>query len=293
MLFRTTAFVFIIFSLVTFNASQIVNAQPKPERLYSKQKQLTNYFELAGVNELLHSVSAQLEQMHEQMSLDYGEHSVDAQIVAKLQSAWQLSQFLPQINQHIEKSLTPNQLSALMQWQQSQLAQKVKQLDQASESQEFQQAFIRFLDRLPADMPTQSKVQLINDIIDAKQVVDGMVELTIEVSRPVFIALLASPEAKKEGLTRAKIETQLQELEQLLEQDLARQVATLSYYLYKDLSVDELQRYADYYQSATGRLELEIQQKALSQSIALWQANYQQLDYNAMLITSPNASTEN
>ncbi len=246
-------------------------------------KDLAQYFELSGVNSLLHSVPEQLQSMRLDAVEEYGENSPDVKVLNGLIKAWQYPMIQRQLASVIEESVTEEQLSALIHWQKSTLALQFKNKDLVTTQEQFEQDFIKFINRLPLSLPDKEQVVLINDLIDAKQIVDGMVDLTLSVSRPVMLALVETESAKRDGLTVELVEQQLLELEQLLVEDLSEQIALLSYYLYKDVSRQDLADYTKFYQSDLGQLELAILNKVLHQSIALWQTYYEEVSYNILL----------
>lgn len=246
-------------------------------------KDVALYFELSGINALLNSVPEQLKDMQLDAVEEYGESSSDVIVLNGLIDAWQYPVIQKQLSNAIKNTLTEEQLSALLYWQKSTLAKQFKDKDSSTNQALFEQDFISFINRLPVSMPDKEHVALINELIDAKQMVDSMVDLTLSVSRPVMMALADTETAKRDGMTVEVIEQQLLELEQLLVEDLSEQIALLSYYLYKDVSIKDLHEYTAFYHSDLGQLELAILNKALHQSIALWQTYYEDVSYNILL----------
>lgn len=246
-------------------------------------KDVALYFELSGINALLNSVPEQLKDMQLDAVEEYGESSSDVIVLNGLIEAWQYPVIQKQLSNAIKNTLTEEQLSALLYWQNSTLAKQFKDKDSSTNQALFEQDFISFINRLPVSMPDKEHVALINELIDAKQMVDSMVDLTLSVSRPVMMALADTETAKRDGMTVEVIEQQLLELEQLLVEDLSEQIALLSYYLYKDVSIKDLHEYTAFYHSDLGQLELAILNKALHQSIALWQTYYEDVSYNILL----------
>ena len=236
--------------------------------------ELEQYFELSGINELLDSIPAQLKAMQLETEFEYGVDSSDNQISLALIDAWDEKKIKMALKTKVSEAITPEQLSALVNWQSGALAQHIKQKDLAVENASFEYKFIQFVTNIPANMPDKNHRVAINRVIDAKHMVDNMVELTISVSRPVLLALVETESAKSEHMTIADVEGQLVELEQLLQDDLSHQISMLSYFLYKDLSITELNQYAQFYQSELGLLELSLLNEALHYSIALWQSAY-------------------
>lgn len=246
---------------------------------------LERYFELAGVEQLLASVPTQIESMYYETVAEQGDNAADSQILAALFSAWDQKKIKAELMANLAIKLEKQKLQQLLSWQNGQLAQSIKQLDLQTEQEAFALSFQEFALKIPQSLPAKDKMALINEVIDSKQMVDSMVELTLSVSEPVMAALLASPTALTDGFDRGSINEQLAELKVLLESDLSQQISLLSYFLYKDVADKDLQKYAAFYQSELGRLELEILSTALHQSIALWQEEYHQ----NVLVISPQA----
>jgi len=261
--------VFFYFSCLVFSISSFAKVQQAVT-----EQQVNRYFELAGVNQLLKSVPEQINAMYLDTVNEQGAHATDSKILAALVNAWQQQEITSHVIQSVSQRLEQAQLQALMTWQTGSLALKMKSQDALPEQEDFAQGFEQFAMAIPQSLPSIEKRQLINQLIDSKQMVESMVELTISVSEPVMIALMASPTAAQDGFDQEVINAQLRELRGLLEDDLSQQMAMLSYYLYRDLTETELAAYVEFYQSDVGQLELDILSSALHQSIALWQANY-------------------
>lgn len=271
----------LVFIVVLYFSNTIISKPVYAQVLDAKD--VAQYFELSGINTLLNSVPEQLKAMQLDAVEEYGENSSDVMVLNGLIEAWQYPIIHQQLSHAIEKSLTAEQLNALLFWQNSKLAKTFKDKDSLTSQELFEQDFILFINRLPLSMPDKKHIAVINDLIDAKQMVESMVDLTLSISRPVMIALADTESAKRDGMTIEVIEQQLFELEQLLVEDLSEQIALLSYYLYKDVTIDDLNQYTEFYQSDLGQLELAILNKALHQSIALWQTYYEDVSYNILL----------
>lgn len=268
----TTLFVFSTFSIA--NVQSHSNVQNKVNTV--QQDSIYQYFELAGINRLLASVPEQVRAMQQDVIAEQGEMSADNKILSTLVAAWQQQEIRQSLADSLVKSLNEKQLSELINWQNSALAKLIKQRDELTNKASFEQSFIAFVETLPHSLPNENKQQLINELIDAKHMVDSMVELTLAVSRPVLLAMLQSPAAEKEGLTVQSVEQQLFELEQLLKPELELQISLVSYFLYQDVEDSKIQQTVEFYHSDIGQLELAILNKALYQSIAIWQARYEE-----------------
>ena len=260
------------FSVLIFFVSTSLLAKPFANNLHDRE--LEQYFKLSGINELLDSIPEQLKFMQIDAEAEYGIESSDNQISLALLEAWDDKKIKFALKAKIAEAVTSQQLSALIKWQSSVLAQHIKQKDLAAEHDNFEQEFVQFVANIPANMPDKNHRVAINKVIDAKRMVDNMIDLTISVSRPVLLALVNSESAESENMSVADVERQLVELEQLLQNDLSHQISMLSYFLYKDLSITELNQYAHFYQSELGLLELSLLNQALHYSIALWQSAY-------------------
>ncbi|NMP30899.1 hypothetical protein HII17_04920 [Thalassotalea sp. M1531] len=261
--------VFLFFNCLLLSFSVFAKVQQP-----AKEQLLTSYFEMIGVNQLLTSVPAQVESMYQDTIAEQGKDAPDSKILAALVNAWKQQNIKSNIIASVANRLEHAQLQQLVSWQTGELAVQLKAQDALAEKDDFANEFFAFAQQLPQSLPSKEKMALINQLIDSKQMIDSMVDLTISVSEPVMIALLASPSAKEDGFNSQAVNEQLRELRVLLEEDLSQQIALLSYYLYRDFSLEDLQAYVDFYQSDLGQLELTILSNALHQSIALWQANY-------------------
>ncbi|WP_448211364.1 hypothetical protein [Colwellia sp. MEBiC06753] len=235
---------------------------------------LAQYLELAGVNQILTSIPEQIETMYLEAVDEQGENAGDTKILAALVQAWSQQQIQQSLINSLAELVDDTQLTALVDWQNSGVMQIIKQQEALTEQHDFSKEFYNFAQQLPNSLPSLEKRALINQLLDARQIVDAMVELTLSVSEPVMVALLDSPTAKESGFDQDSINQQLFELRALLENDLSEQISLLSYYLYRDIDDNDLIKYIDFYQSELGQLELSLQSNALHKSIGFWQENY-------------------
>lgn len=252
---------------------------------------LIQYFALAEVNTLLDSVPNQIEAMYQDSVVEQGEDASDSRILLSLLSAWHGDDFKSELISRLSKSISHSELTQLVHWQQGDLARQIKQQDLLSEQPEFAGEFFQFSQKLPHSLPSQHKMILINELIEAKQMVNGMVDVTLSVSRPVLTALASASLEQQEEIKIETIEQQISELGQLLETEMSMQIALLSYYLYRNVPEDTLIAYTEFYQSALGQLELKVLNDALHQSIALWQKEYSMLAISDVKSDSANDKT--
>ncbi|WP_286266159.1 hypothetical protein [Thalassotalea atypica] len=266
--FQLYSFSILLLSVSPFLMANSISADKDHSR------QMARYFELSGINDLLESIPEQLKSMQLDAENEYGTDSLDNKIMQSLIDAWDDRKIKHALMTKINDSITSQQLSALIQWQSSALPQLVKHKEAEANNDDFEQKFVQFVRGIPENMPDRNHRAAINKVIDAKHMVDNMIDLTLSVSRPVLLALVETESARKEKMTVSDVERQLFELEHLLQDDLSHQISILSYFLYKNLSTTELNEYAQFYQSDLGLVELSLLNEALHYSIALWQTAY-------------------
>ena len=67
-----------------------------------------------------------------------------------------------------------------------------------------------------------------------------------------------------------EINQQMQQMESMLKPQLAQQMVYVSYYMYEELSDEDINAYAKFYDKALGQKELKVVYQAIGDSFGLW-----------------------
>lgn len=231
--------------------------------------EITDYMQVSGMTETLESLPAQLDSVVMQSQITSLDDEIDQRVIRVLGQAWETVDVKAIIIDHIRRQASPEDLRAFLRWRKGELAQKFVKAELASTQPSYSQDFLRYVADLHVAPPSKDTRTAIRRVIVATDMVQHMVDISLQVSSVMTSVFVdASPSEKPHYL--ADMHDEMQDMRVALAQQMEAQVVLTSYYLYRDISPDELNQYALFFESELGKRELQLITESISVAIAAW-----------------------
>lgn len=232
-------------------------------------QQIQEFIQLSGVQQLLDSIPAQIYAMANQQQLIQANPNVDNSVAQILIEAWQPESINESISAYIFENSNSDEITDLLEWRKSPLAKKMTALELASSEPSFQADFLRYMADLQETPPSPETMQVIQRLVGATNMADTMLAMSTQITRGM-LSVLTETEENRDKVTQSEIDQQIASMREIMLPQMQQQAILMSYYIYRDVSNDELAQYSSFYESDLGSKELSLLFGSLSLSMNEW-----------------------
>lgn len=249
----------LIFVLTSFTHTVIANT--------IKNEDITQYMDLSGVELMLQNIPAQMQGMGQQMKLTAKDADQAEKTMNIMVDAWDEKQVKESIATSLKKGFSVTEMKELLTWLNTDLARSVKIAEQKSTSASFNQEFMQYMAKIQSTPPTEQRIKTIRNFVDSTNMIDRAFDMVMSITKGMVQSLSI---ADGNTLTDEQINQQMQQMEAMLKPQLSQQMIYVSYYMYEELSDEDINAYSRFYETPLGKKELDVVYKAISDSFGLW-----------------------
>jgi len=229
------------------------------------------YLALSGIDSALDGIPAQMSAMGQQMQITVKDPAQAQRAVDLLLNAWQIEEVRLIVAEHVKENFSTAEMKSLLTWLNSDLARKIKSAEEKAAAANFNQEFMAYMAQLQTTPPTTARVQVIRNFIDTTHIVDHSLNIVMSVAQGTMEGLnAANPE---QAVGDEQIQTQLSQMQIMMRPALEQQIVMVSYYIYQQLTEQEIVQYTKFYQQPLGQKELDIMYDGISQALNYWSTN--------------------
>ena len=229
------------------------------------------YLALSGIDSALDGIPAQMSAMGQQMQITVKDPAQAQRAVDLLLNAWQIEEVRLIVAEHVKENFSTAEMKSLLTWLNSDLARKIKSAEEKAAAANFNQEFMTYMAQLQTTPPTTARVQVIRDFIDTTHIVDHSLNIVMSVAQGTMEGInVANPE---QAVSDEQIQTQLSQMQIMMRPALEQQMVMVSYYIYQQLTEQEIVQYTKFYQQPLGQKELDIMYDGIGQALNYWSTN--------------------
>lgn len=226
------------------------------------------YLALSGIDSALDGIPAQMNAMGQQMQITVKDPAQAQRVVDLLLNAWQIDEVKLIVAEHVKENFSTAEMKSLLTWLNSDLARKIKSAEEKASAANFNQEFMTYMAQLQTTPPTTARVQVIRNFIDTTHIVDHSLNIVMSVAQGTMEGLnAANPE---QAVSDEQIRTQLSQMQIMMRPALEQQLVMVSYYIYQQLTEQEIVQYTKFYQQPLGQKELDIMYDGIGQALNYW-----------------------
>jgi hypothetical protein len=260
------AFTSVVFALLTI----VLFSQQATAGIH--EKLVAEYIKLSGLEEVLSTFPEQLSAMSAQELLTSKTPEQDKKLYEMMQEAFDIDSALNELNTFLLGNTDVAFLHELNGWLESPLGQKIKNEELKSSGAEQQANLLRFMADLQTNPPPQQRITLIQNLEQTLHLSDLTTIIVIEMIQGMAQAVnLALPQEERQP--EDMISEQVAAMAPMLKENFRQQMIMTSFFTYRNLSDEELQKYIGFYNTPLGQKEIEITGKALSTVLKQWFIN--------------------
>lgn len=232
---------------------------------------MERYMELSGIEEMIDAMPLQIDAMINQRLLTAKNPEIEKQTLQVLNDAWDSGQMKGAIIHHLQLYSNEKEISALLDWREEPLAKKITAAELESSLPEFQSNLMRYIADLQLAPPSPETMRAIQRLVQATDMVDMMVEMTVQVSKAMISSFTKSGLNSEDNKSvSAAVDEQIDSMRASIRPGMEQQAILMSYYIYRNISDEDLNNYAKFYESSLGTRELKLVSEALVVSMSLW-----------------------
>lgn len=254
---------FALFLCMTFLSQNAFSNNINNEDIYS-------YLDLSGTKTALDGIPEQMFAMGQQMQLTAKNPEESNRVMEVLANSWQVDDMERIVFEHVKQNFTAVELKNLLVWLQSDLSRRIKQAEEKSSEPNFNQEFMQYMAKVQTNPPSPERIQAVRNFIESTQMVDHTVDMVVGIAKGITKNVQVT---EAEALTDEQFESQMQQMEAMMKPQLEQQLILVSYFIYENLTNEDINRYADFYQKPLGQKELKVMSGAVVKALGSWSEN--------------------
>jgi len=230
---------------------------------------IEQYMQASGITDTIDSLPSQLDSIVLQSQITSLDTEVDQNVVRILADAWDTVDVKTTIGDYIRDNASASEIQNLLNWRQGELAQKFVVAELAATNPNFTQDFLHYVADLQVAQPDKETRQAVRRVIIATNMVKHMVDISLQVSH-VMTEVFTDLQGTEKEEYLGDMQSEMKDMRESLTQQMESQVVLTSFYLYRNISTDELNQYAAFFESELGKRETDIITESLSVAISAW-----------------------
>ena len=254
---------FALFLCMTFLSQNAFSNNINNEDIYS-------YLDLSGTKTALDGIPEQMFAMGQQMQLTAKNPEESNRVMEVLANSWQVDDMERIVFEHVTQNFTAVELKNLLVWLQSDLSRRIKQSEEKPSEPNFNQEFMQYMAKVQTNPPSPERIQAVRNFIESTQMVDHTVDMVVGIAKGITKNVQVT---EAEALTDEQFESQMQQMEAMMKPQLEQQLILVSYFIYENLTNEDINRYADFYQKPLGQKELKVMSGAVVKALGSWSEN--------------------
>jgi hypothetical protein len=212
------------------------------------EEDLNQYIEISNIHSVLEGVEDQMEGQLNQMMV-----TKDAELIEKIKpvmiASWDIVEGNSIVRNVIKQRITSDEIKALIQFHSQPWVQSIAHAEKQVDGPNFESEMVRFFEDMQKQPPSASRAESIRSFVEKTQMVDLVMNMIVKMTQATHMAFNdAADDTDAEWL---QTEKEIMKMTPQMEQ----QLTMMSYFLYRDISEDDLKTYGDFYAEDLGRKE--------------------------------------
>lgn len=231
-------------------------------------EEVTQYLALSGIDAALQGIPAQMVAMNQQMQMTAKDPEQSQKVMELLLNAWQLEEVKLVVSEHVKENFTAAEMQKLLDWLNSDLARRIKMAEEKASAPNFNQDFMGYIATLQTTPPTPARVKVIREFVEATNLVEHSLKIVMAVAKGTVEGLtVANP---GESINTEQVQQQMAQMEQMMRLALDQQMIMVSYFVYDQLTEQEIEQYTNFYKQPLGKKELTVMYDGIGQALNFW-----------------------
>lgn len=226
------------------------------------------YTALSGIDSALNGIPAQMSAMNQQMQMTAKDPAQAQKVMDLLLNAWRLDDVKQVVAEHVKENFSVDEMQTLLTWLNSDLARRIKTAEAKASAPSFNQDFMSYMAKLQTTPPTTERVKVVRNFVEVTNIIEHSLKIVMSVAKGTIEGLMVANPG--EGVNEEQIQAQLTQMEVMMRPSLEQQMILVSYYVYDELTEQEIAQYTQFYQQPLGEKELRVMYDGIGQALNYW-----------------------
>ncbi|NQZ86916.1 MAG: hypothetical protein HRT54_04980 [Colwellia sp.] len=233
--------------------------------------QIYQLMDKSGATKSIEGLPEQMQAMGQQMALTAKNPSEHKKFMEVFVSSLNTDKLLQQMSEHIRKNVSSEELQLILTWLDSDLASRVVSAELQSAEPKFQQNLMHYVAELQTTPPSAERTKVIINYVESSEVVEQGINMVTALLGNMFEAIKIT---QPENVQLAKqLDGQLEQMAVNMKPAMEQQMILTSYFIYRDISNEDLNQYSSFYKKETGQKYLSLMVGAIGEGLNEWGAS--------------------
>jgi hypothetical protein len=232
----------------------------------ASEKDLNEYIEISYIHSVLEGVEDQIEGQLNQLMV-----TKDAEIIEKIKpvmiDSWDIVEGNLMVRNVIKQQMTSDEIKSLIKFHSQTWVQSISNAEKQVDGPNFESDMVRFFEDMQKQAPIASLAESIRSFVEKTQMVDLVMNMIVEMTQAINMAFNNDAEATEEEWLET--EKEIMKMAPQMEQ----QLTMMSYFIYRDISEEDLKKYGDFYAEGLGRKESDVILDGIEKVFIKWTEN--------------------
>ncbi|MBA6352954.1 hypothetical protein [Colwellia sp. BRX9-1] len=231
-------------------------------------KQIYQLMDKSGITQSIEGLPLQLQAMGQQMALTAKNPVEHEKFMQVFVSSLNPDVMLNKMTENIRKNVSLAELQPILKWLDSDLASRVVSAELQSTDPKFQQNLMLYMAELQSSPPSPDRTKVIIHYVESSEIVEQGMNLMMAMLENMFEALKITQPENVELATQ--LDAQLEQMAVNIKPSMEQQMVLTSYFIYRDISNEDLNEYSNFYKQATGKKYLSLMVGAIGDGMNDW-----------------------
>lgn len=222
----------------------------------------------SGTTRMIEALPMQMVAMGQQMSLTAKDPAKHKQFMEAFTSSIKTDKMLQIVAENLGKNANTSEVKELLSWMNTDLAVKVLNAESAAYQPDFEQNLMRYMADLQSNPPTQARTQAILSYVESTEMVDQGMKVVMSVIENMFAAFKAAKPG--DAQFASMLDGQLGQMETMMRPAFEQQMVMSSYYIYRDISEEDLSNYGAFFKTELGSRYMTLIISGVSAALDDW-----------------------
>ena len=237
------------------------------------EEMVARYIEKSGVGEMLRTIPESMDALASQSSLTSRNPDVDIKVNRLLKESFDLKQAEKSLATYLLRNTDRKFIGDMLQWLETPLATKISKEEIKAAGPDKQPEMLRYLADLTSNPPSQERIAVIQEVEQATHLSELTTNILMELSKGMLDYVnRALPQDKRHQATDDA--EMIENMRPVIQESLRKQMILSSFYVYRNISNEELRDYAAFYRSELGQKEIAVTGAAVGHVLRQWLENF-------------------
>ena len=225
----------------------------------------------SGLTKAIDSFPMQINAMVQQMSLTQKDPTDSEKFMSIMNASTNVDALQNTMFEYVKNNVSATDIKQILAWLDSDLASKIVKAELRSTDPAFTANLMRYIADLQQNPPSQARRLAINNYLKSTQAIEQTVEMIKSLIRNMFTAV------RKLNPDNADISNDFEKQMSIVESQIAagmrQQIVLSSYYIYENISDEELSLHGQFFHTELGKKYLAASFGAIGDAMNQWGEN--------------------